>query len=51
MLEFATGSIVINPEASDLSGPEIAVLSGFVDDFSSNIWRPGEGTFAGRDWS
>ncbi|PZS31401.1 MAG: hypothetical protein DLM58_11745 [Pseudonocardiales bacterium] len=51
VLDFAIGSIVINPEPSDLSGPEIAMLNGFVDDPSWDIWRPGEDTFAGRDWS
>jgi hypothetical protein len=51
VLDFAIGSIVINPEPSDLSGLEIAMLSGFPDTPSWAIWRPGEDTFAGRDWS
>jgi hypothetical protein len=51
VLEFAIGSIVINPEPSELSGTEIAMLGEFVDDPSWNVWRPGEDTFAGRDWS
>jgi hypothetical protein len=45
VLEFAIGSIVINPEPSDLSGPENAMLRGFLDDPSWDIWRPGEDTF------
>ena len=51
VLAFAVGAIVINPTPSDLSGPEIAMLKGFVDDPSWQIWRPGENNFAGRDWS
>ncbi len=51
VLEFAIGSIAINPDQSDLSGADIAMLGGFLDDPSWQIWRPGEHTFAGRDRS
>ncbi len=51
VLDFEFGSIVINPEPSDLRGPEIAMLSGLVSDPNWAVWRPGEDTFAGRVWA
>jgi len=39
---------------TDLGGPEIAQLQVHQDSFRDEawvVWRPGEGIFAGRDWS
>ena len=53
-IQFALGSIVTNPDPGDLSGPEIAMLN-IRDSMHQttrwDLWRPGEGPFAGRDWS
>lgn len=40
-LTFDGGTIVIHPAPADLTGPEIAYLSGFQDG-SWMCWRPGE---------
>jgi hypothetical protein len=53
-IHFALGSIVTNPEPGELSGPEIAMLNIYDAMHQTtewNVWRPGEDTFAGRDWS
>ena len=50
VLRFDSDSVSVNPEPSDLSGPEIAMLSMNDTDGTWAIWRPGEGPFAGRDW-
>lgn len=42
---FEEGTVVLNPTAEEVFGPEIAMLSGFFDG-SSVIWRPGEDPFA-----
>jgi hypothetical protein len=53
-IHFGLGSIVTNPEPGELSGPEIAMLS-IYDPMNQltrlDVWRPGEGPFAERDWS
>ena len=54
VLRFRLGLIITNPEPSELSGPEIAQLSVYVELQQTtewSVWRPGEGTFANRDWS
>jgi hypothetical protein len=54
VIRFGLGEVVINPEPSDLSGPEIAVLEVNADAFrdaSLAVWRPGEDVFASRNWS
>jgi len=54
VIRFGLGEIVINPEPTDLSGPEIADLmvhEGPFQDAALTVWRPGEDVFAGRDWS
>jgi hypothetical protein len=51
VIRFDLGAIVVNPEPADLMGPEIAMLRGFQDHDRWMVWRPGEDTFAGRDWS
>lgn len=43
-IEFAQGTIVLNPTADDLTGPEIALLDGFQDG-RWMCWRPGEECF------
>ncbi len=43
-LEFAGGAIVLHPHLDDLTGPEIAMLSGF-EDGRWMCWRPGEEAF------
>lgn len=43
----------MNPELTDLDGPEIARLQVHEDSFreaARTVWRPGEGVFAARDW-
>jgi hypothetical protein len=42
---FKDGTVLLNPTAEEVLGPEIAMLSGFFDG-SSTIWRPGEHPFA-----
>jgi hypothetical protein len=44
-IDLTAGSIVVDPDAEELAGPEIATLSGFADD-AWMCWRPGEDTFA-----
>ena len=54
VVRFGLGEVVINPEPTDLSGPEIAMLQVHEDAFrdaSWIVWRPGEDVFAERDWS
>lgn len=46
-----TGSVVTKPEPAELSGPEIATLSGFTDSAAWMVWRPGERPFDGPGWS
>lgn len=53
-IRFGLGEIVTNPLPGDLGGPEIAMLQVHEDSFRDKaweVWRPGEGIFAGRDWS
>ena len=53
VIRFGLGEIRINPEASDLQGPEIAQLHVYdpmSQETSLMVWRPGEDTFAGRAW-
>lgn len=54
VIRFGLGEIVTNPVPTDLSGPEIAQLQLHQDSFRDEawtVWRPGEGVFAGLDWS
>lgn len=54
LVRFGLGQVVVNPEATDVSGSEIAMLQVHADAFrdaSWTVWRPGEGVFASRDWS
>ncbi len=44
VLELQGASLVLNPAPEDLTGPEIALLSGFGD-ARWTAWRPGAGTF------
>jgi hypothetical protein len=53
-IHFALGSIVTNPERGEVRGPEIAMLSIYDPMYDTkrwDVWRPGEGPFADRDWS
>lgn len=53
-IRFDVGEIITNPEPADLRGPEFAQLQlheGPFRDAAWTIWRPGEGTFARRDWT
>lgn len=54
VIRFDLGSISTNPEKDELTGPEIAMLT-IYDSMNQTtawaVWRPGEGIFAGRDWS
>jgi hypothetical protein len=43
-IEFETATIALHPRFDDLTGPEIAVLSGFQDR-QWMCWRPGEESF------
>lgn len=54
VVRFGLGEVVIKPEPTDLSGPEIAMLQVHENSFrdaSWMVWHPGEGVFAGPDWS
>ncbi|MEV6860639.1 hypothetical protein AB0M44_06515 [Streptosporangium subroseum] len=51
VIGFGPGSVVINPEPSQLEGPEIALLDGFIDRADWMAWRPGEYPFDGPEWS
>ena len=54
VIRFALGEVVINPEPTDLSAAEIAMLTvneGAFRDASWMVWRPGDDVFAGRDWA
>jgi hypothetical protein len=51
---FGLGEIVVNPESTEVAGPEIAMLHVHQDAFrdaSWEVWRPGEQVFVGRDAS
>lgn len=43
-IDFPSGSLVFNPSADELVGPEIAYLRGFNDE-AWIVWRPGEDSF------
>ncbi|MFI5916868.1 hypothetical protein [Dactylosporangium sp. NPDC051541] len=43
-IEFDGGAIRLHPEADEVPGPEIALLSGF-EDGRWMCWRPGEQSF------
>jgi len=43
-IELGSGAIVLDPTRDELTGPEIAMLSGA--DGSSWVWRPGEDVFS-----
>ncbi|WP_110204959.1 hypothetical protein [Nocardioides daejeonensis] len=43
-LEFPTGAIALHPDREALTGPEIALLTGFEDQ-AWMCWRPGEESF------
>ncbi len=43
---FDDSTVVLNPVAEEVFGPEIAMLSGFYDG-SSTTWYPGETPFSG----
>jgi hypothetical protein len=43
-IEFDDGTICLHPEADEVPGPEIALLSGFKDGHWM-CWRPGEESF------
>jgi hypothetical protein len=43
-VDFVTGCIQLHPAESELVGPEIATLNGFVDR-TWMTWRPGEDAF------
>lgn len=54
LIRFGLGEVVINPKPIELWGPEIAKLQVDADAFRDamwDVWRPGEGVFANRDWS
>lgn len=44
VIELESGSVRVNPAPEDLTGPEIAMLTGF-DDGEWMVWRPGEVAF------
>lgn len=43
-IEFALRAVVLRPTIADVAGPEIAMLSDFLDN-SLMVWRPGEEAF------
>ena len=45
-IEFPSATVVLDPKADELVGPEIALLGGFADG-QSMCWRPGEEAFEG----
>jgi hypothetical protein len=50
LFRFGLGDVVTNPELTELSGPEIAMLSVYDPMWQTTeleVWRPGEDTFAG----
>lgn len=55
VIRFRLGEIVTSsPAPTEVIGPEIAYLQVDADAFREAewmVWRPGEGIFAGRDWS
>jgi len=50
VLRFDEDAVVINPEAADLRGPEIAMLQMNDEERAWDIWRSGESSFADRTW-
>jgi hypothetical protein len=38
VIRFALGEVVVNPEPTDLSGPEIAMLQVHADSFRDTSW-------------
>jgi len=54
VFRFGLGTIITNPEPTDVHGPEIAMLSVYDPMWQTTelaVWRPGEDTFADRTWS
>lgn len=54
LFRFGLGTIVTNPEPTDLTGQEIAMLNVYNPMQQTTelaVWRPGEAYFADRDWS
>jgi hypothetical protein len=55
VVDFLLGSVTINPRtAGEVPGPEIAILeihNGPYREQAWDVWRPGEGVFADRDWT
>ena len=55
VVEFSFGSVIINPQTiGEVPGPEIAMLEiheGPYRERAWEVWRPGEGVFADRDWT
>ncbi|MGW5106674.1 hypothetical protein [Nocardia sp. NPDC004123] len=45
VVRFGIGAVSIHPALEELTGPEIAMISGFPDR-SWDVWRPGEDVFA-----
>ncbi|MFI5895685.1 hypothetical protein ACIA5D_36880 [Actinoplanes sp. NPDC051513] len=43
-IEFDQGVVCLHPEVGDVLGPEIALLTGFIDGHWM-CWRPGENSF------
>lgn len=50
VVRFGPDAVVINPEPWELEGVEIAMLQMSNEEGDWDIWRPGEGCFAERDW-
>lgn len=46
VVDFATGSLALNPPLDELVGPEIAKLHVLQSAGRCMVWRPGEGAFA-----
>jgi hypothetical protein len=54
VLSFGLGSIVTNPEPTDLEGPEVAQLAIYDPMYQERyltVWRPGETPFTGPSWT
>jgi hypothetical protein len=50
-IHFEHGTVVINPEPSDLEGPEIALFYTDAGTTGWMVWRPGEYPFDGPQWA
>lgn len=50
VIRFGPNAVVINPEPWELEGPEVAMLQMNNEERDWDIWRPGEGSFAGQEW-